>query len=254
MSFNRPDNRLSDQLRPLEFHWDHAPNALASILMKCGNTQVICSASVEEKLPGWKESQGQTGGWLTAEYSMLPYSTPNRKTRDSTRGKIDGRSQEIQRLIGRSLRAVTDLESLGARTVWIDCDVLAADGGTRTTAITGSFLALKLAMEHLQHSGKLDKSPLKSSVAATSVGVYQDTPILDLCYVEDRDATVDMNVVMTEAGEFVELGASGEEATFTASELKELLKLAEAGISKLFKFQVSAWDQRPTNNKTSRYQ
>jgi len=245
MEFSRPDHRAPNQLRPLSFDWDHAPNALASILIKCGNTQVICSASVEEKVPRWKEAQGQTGGWLTAEYSMLPYSTLNRKTRDISRGKIDGRSQEIQRLIGRSLRAVTDLELLGTQTIWIDCDVLAADGGTRTTSITGSFLALKLAVERLMNAGKLSASPLKSAVAATSVGIYESHPILDLCYIEDRDATVDMNVVMTQAGEFVELGATGEEATFSGTQLKELLKLSEAGITDLFEFQHTAWLERP---------
>jgi len=241
----RPDNRSSDQLRPLNFHWDHAPNALASILIQCGNTQVICSVSAEEKVPQWKSTQGISGGWLTAEYSMLPYSTHQRKPRDSSRGKIDGRSQEIQRLIGRSLRAVIDLEVLGERTLWIDCDVLAADGGTRTTAITGSYLALQLAIERLIHAGQLSRSPLTTSVAAASVGIYQNQPILDLCYLEDRDASVDMNVVMTETGRFVELGATGEEATFSDTELKELLKLSEAGIKTLFAFQQSAWLERP---------
>lgn len=245
MDFERPDQRSTTQLRPLSYHWDHAPNALASILIKCGNTQVICSASVEEKVPRWKEAQGQSGGWLTAEYSMLPYSTAGRKPRDISRGKIDGRSQEIQRLIGRSLRAVTDLNLLGERTLWIDCDVLAADGGTRTTAITGSYLALQLAVERLTQSGKLTDPPLKTAVAATSVGIYQNQPILDLCYIEDRDASVDMNVVMTQTGEFVELGATGEEATFSGNQLKELLKLAEAGITDLFDFQYTAWDERP---------
>ncbi len=245
MNFTRPDQRASDQLRPLSFHWDHAPNALASILIKCGNTQVICSASVEASVPRWKAAQKLTGGWLTAEYSMLPYSTQHRKPRDISRGKIDGRSQEIQRLIGRSLRAVTDLELLGERTLWIDCDVLAADGGTRTTAITGSYLALQLAIERLTESGNLSASPLKTSVAATSVGIYDNQAILDLCYIEDRDASVDMNVVMTQAGEFVELGATGEEATFSGGQLKELLKLSEKGINELFGFQQLAWQQRP---------
>ncbi|MEM1158118.1 MAG: ribonuclease PH [Verrucomicrobiota bacterium] len=247
MDFNRPDHRSPDQLRPLSYHWDHAPNALASILIKCGNTQIICSASLEEKRPRWKEAQGLSGGWLTAEYSMLPYSTTSRKTRDISRGKIDGRSQEIQRLIGRSLRAVTDLELLGPRTLWIDCDVLAADGGTRTSAITGGFLALQLAVERLQQSGQLADSPLKSAVAATSVGIYLDQPVLDLCYIEDRDASVDMNVVMTRAGEYVELGATGEEATFSGNQLKELLKLSETGITSLFQFQQDAWSERPKN-------
>ncbi|MEM6822908.1 MAG: ribonuclease PH [Verrucomicrobiota bacterium] len=241
----RPDRRKANQLRPLSYSWDVAPNSTASLLIKCGQTQVICAASVEEKVPRWKEAQGLSGGWVTAEYSMLPYSTVGRKPRDISRGKIDGRSQEIQRLIGRTLRAVVDLEALGSRTIWIDCDVLAADGGTRTTAITGSYLVLKAAIERLKQEGNVARSPLRAAVGATSVGVYQDKPILDLCYLEDRDASVDMNVVMTDKGEFVEIGATGEEATFSPDQLKELLALAETGIKKLFSFQRKAWSQRP---------
>lgn len=241
----RPDNRRPDQLRPLSLQWDIAPNSLGSVLMKCGQTQVICTASVEEKVPKWKEFQNVPGGWLTAEYSMLPASTNDRKPRDIVKGKLDGRSQEIQRLIGRSLRAVTDLEVLGRRSIWIDCDVLAADGGTRTTAITGAYLALKLACERLIEQGLIDKSPLKSAVAATSVGVYEGQAILDLCYLEDRDASVDMNVVLTDKGEFVEIQASGEEATFTPKQLQQMLELAQAGAKRLFAFQRKMWKQRP---------
>lgn len=241
----RPDGRRADRLRPLSFTWDVAPNALASILIKCGATQVIAAVSTENTIPKWKEKQGIPGGWLTAEYSMLPYSTSDRKPRDITKGKLDGRSQEIQRLIGRSLRAAIDLERLGPRSLWIDCDVLAADGGTRTTAITGAYLALQLACLRLRQRGDLTADPLLSPVAATSVGLYQGTPILDLCYLEDRDATVDMNVVMNGAGQFIELQASGEEATFSLADLEKLLALARLGINQLLAFQRKAWRARP---------
>lgn len=245
MKIPRPDQRRDDQLRPLTFQWDIAPQALASILLRCGSTQVICAASVEENVPPWKKAQGIPGGWITAEYSMLPASTSPRKPRDITKGKLDGRSQEIQRLIGRSLRAVVDLEQLGPRSIWVDCDVLAADGGTRTIAITGACLALKLAFTRLRQQSLMQKSPLIHSVAAVSVGIWQDRSILDLCYLEDRDAAVDMNVVMTDKGQFVELQASGEEAVFTAEQLQAMLSLARKGIQRLFAFQKEAWRSRP---------
>ncbi|MEM9445678.1 MAG: ribonuclease PH [Verrucomicrobiota bacterium] len=237
----RIDGRRPNQLRPYEIKWNIAPNASGSVLIKCGKTQVICTATIENHVPRWMDAQNVDGGWLTAEYSMMPASTLSRKQREIAKGRIDGRGQEIQRLIGRSLRAVTDLSSLGRRTVWLDCDVLAADGGTRTTAITGAYLALKQAVHHLMEKGELAKNPLKYAVAATSVGVWADIPILDLCYEEDRDASVDMNVVMTHKGEFVEIGATGEEATFSAEHLKEMLELAQAGIRKAFHFQKKAW-------------
>lgn len=242
---SRPDQRRFNQLRPFSCEWEVAPNSLSSLLIKCGSTQVICAVGCEEKVPRWKEAQKLPGGWVTAEYSMLPYSTVQRKPRDISRGQIDGRSQEIQRLIGRSLRAVVDLEILGPRTLWIDCDVLAADGGTRTTAITGACLALRLAVERLQQKGLIEQSPLLQWVAATSVGIVDRQARLDLCYIEDRDASVDMNVVMTENGEFVEIGASGEEATFSRKQLDELMHLADSGIHKLFAFQKSCWKKRP---------
>jgi ribonuclease PH len=239
----RPDLRSHHALRPLSYVWDIAPNAKGSILLRCGNTQVICAVTVEEKVPGWMKAQGVSGGWITAEYSMLPYSTLDRKPRDITKGRLDGRSSEIQRLIGRSLRAVIDLERLGSRTLYLDCDVLAADGGTRTTAITGAYLALKLACARLIKEGKLTQTPLKCGVAATSVGIYQDQILTDLCYLEDKDARVDMNVVMTDQGEFVELQASGEEATFSLAQQQDLLRAASAGIEQLFLFQKEAWAQ-----------
>lgn len=245
----RPDGRKHGQLRPLSCQWDIAPNALSSLLMRCGETQVICSVSVDSKVPKWMKEQEVESGWLTAEYSMLPYSTDSRKPRDISKGKLDGRSTEIQRLIGRSLRAIVDLKKVGLRSLWVDCDVLAADGGTRTTAITGSSLALKLAVERLRKAGELNSNPLKCGLAATSVGIYEGKVITDLCYIEDRDATVDMNVIMTDKGEFVEVQASGEEATFTPEEFQELLAHASAGVKKLVSFQRSAWKDRPSDVK-----
>lgn len=236
----RHDGRKAAQLRPFSFQPGIAPHATGSVLARCGQTEVICAVTIQESVPRWMKEQNVTGGWITAEYSMLPYSTLDRKPRDITKGRIDGRSQEIQRLIGRSLRAVVDLELLGARTLCIDCDVLTADGGTRTTAITGSYIALELALSTLIAEGKLKKSPLKSQIAAISVGVCDGLPLLDLNYIEDKDAAVDMNVVMTSRGEFVELQATGEEQTFKRGELDALLKLAEKGIREIFKLQRTA--------------
>lgn len=241
----RPDLRAPEQLRSLEFIWDIAPNASGSILLKCGQTQVICAVTIENNVPKWMKEQNVAGGWLTAEYSMLPYSTLDRKQRDISKGKIDGRSQEIQRLIGRSLRATVNLEKLGSRTLYIDCDVLCADGGTRTTAITGAFLALKLALERLQKRRIISASPLIHAVAAVSVGVYNNTPVLDLCYLEDKDAAVDMNLVMTDAGQLVEIQASGEESTFSPEQFSAMMNLGKRGAEELFAFQRRAWDARP---------
>lgn len=226
----RHDNRGLDTMRPLELIPDVAPGATASVLSCFGNTRVICAVTVEEDVPRWMKAQHVTGGWLTAEYSMLPYSTQERKKRDSN-GKVDGRSVEIQRLIGRSLRAVMDLEALGARTVYIDCDVLQADGGTRTASITGAAAALSLAMGRLVARRVLERNPMRQLVAAVSVGKLDGTPLLDLCYEEDRDAEVDMNIVMTEHGEYVEVQGSGEEAVFTEAEMVQMLALARKGIT-----------------------
>ena len=225
----RQDNRALDAMRPLQFVLNVAPNATASVLSCFGNTRVICAVTIEEDVPRWMKNQHVSGGWLTAEYSMLPYSTLDRKKRDIANGKLDGRSVEIQRLIGRSLRAVVDLEALGARTIWIDCDVLQADGGTRTASITGSAVALSIALNRLVAEGKLEANPMRQLVSAISVGKLAGTPLLDLCYVEDRDAEVDMNVVMTERGEYVEVQGSGEEAVFTAEEMAQMLALAAKG-------------------------
>lgn len=229
----RHDGRLPDQLRPISFTADFAPNSTGSVLVSCGHTRVICSAMIEETVPRWMKEQNVTGGWVTAEYSMLPYSTAQRKARDITKGRLDGRSTEIQRLIGRSLRAALDLEKLGSRTLWIDCDVLAADGGTRTASITGASVAAALACRKLVTAGLIAESPIKQLVAAVSVGIVGGVPLLDLDYPEDRDAAVDMNVVMTEGGSFVEVQGSGEESVFSDDELSAMLGLARNGINQL---------------------
>jgi len=241
--FRRHDGRRTDQLRPITFKPGIAPHAAGSVLASCGQTQVICAVTVEENVPRWMKDQKVSGGWITAEYSMLPYSTLDRKARDITKGRIDGRSTEIQRLIGRSVRAAVDLETLGPRTLCVDCDVLAADGGTRTTAITGVYVALELAVRKLRKNGLLSaagKSPIKAQFAAISVGVVNGLPVLDLDYVEDKDAATDMNVVMTARGQFIEVQASGEESTFSPKELSALLALATAGIKKLGALQRKA--------------
>src|SRR3982750_2215023 len=228
----RIDGRAPDQIRPISFEIGIAPNATGSVLVAMGNTRVICAVMIDEGVPRWMKEQAVTGGWLTAEYSMLPYSTQPRKARDVSRGKLDGRSSEIQRLIGRSLRAVMDLEKLGPRTIWVDCDVLQADGGTRTTAITGASLALAIACRKLVREKKLD-SPMQKLVAAVSAGIFEGQAIVDLNYEEDRLVSVDFNLVATEDGEFVEVQSSGEEATFAGSQLDEMLALGRNGISAL---------------------
>jgi ribonuclease PH len=227
----RSDGRGPDEIRPLDFELNVAPHASGSVLVSMGNTRVICAVTIEEVVPRWMKEQGVTGGWLTAEYSMLPYSTQPRKPRDIVKGRIDGRSVEIQRLIGRSLRAVVDLEKLGPRTIWVDCDVLQADGGTRTTAITGSSLAVAIACRRLVRERKLDAPPMKKLVAAASAGILDGQAIVDLNYEEDKLVTVDFNLVATEDGEFVEVQSSGEEATFSGSHLDEMLMLGRKGIA-----------------------
>lgn len=238
--FLRGDGRRPDELRPLRFQNHIAPHAAGSTLVEWGNTRVICAVTVDESVPKWMKDQKVTGGWISAEYSMLPYSTLDRKARDISKLKLDGRSQEIQRLIGRSLRAVIDLEKLGSRTLWIDCDVLQADGGTRTASITGAYVALGLAFRKLQAEGKITESPLTAGVAAVSVGVFEGRPLLDLNYVEDKDAAVDMNLVMNSRSEFIELQAAGEEATFSDTELAALLALGRSGIQRLLVAQTQA--------------
>ena len=229
----RNDGRAPDEIRPINFELNVAPHASGSVLVSMGKTRVICSVTIEDGVPRWMKEQGVTGGWLTAEYSMLPYSTQPRKPRDITKGRIDGRSVEIQRLIGRSLRAVIDLEKLGPRTIWVDCDVLQADGGTRTTAITGASLALAIACRKFVREKKLDAPPMQKLVAAVSAGILDGQAIVDLNYEEDKLVAVDFNLVATEDGDFVEVQSSGEEATFTGSQLDQMLALGRNGISAL---------------------
>ena len=237
---SRSDGRQANQLREISFTPDVAPYAQGSVLVCFGNTRVICAATIEEDVPRWMKMQNVKGGWLTAEYSMLPYSTLERKQRDITKGRIDGRSSEIQRLIGRALRAIVDLKKIGQRTIWIDCDVLQADGGTRTASITGACVAMSIACKRMLAAGKIKEDPVSQLVAAVSAGIYQKSPILDLNYPEDKDATVDFNIVMTERGEFVEVQGSGEEAVFSGAEMTAMLGLAEEGISRLIELQKSA--------------
>jgi ribonuclease PH len=235
----RPDGRRPDELRKITFEPDIAPHATGSVLVSFGSTRVICGATIEPKVPSWMKQQGVKGGWLTAEYSMLPYSTPDRKQRDSSKGKVDGRSIEIQRLIGRALRAVIDLEKLGDNTLWIDCDVLQADGGTRTASITGAFVAARLAIEKLLSEKKIAENPITDSVAAISVGLYEDQAVLDLAYLEDKDAAVDFNIVMTGRGQFVEIQGTGEEHTFSEEQFQELLQLAKKGLREISSLQTA---------------
>jgi ribonuclease PH len=229
----RADGRSNDQLRPLRFTPGIAPNADGSVLIATGNTQVVCAATVEPSVPRWMKEQGVSGGWITAEYSMLPYSTLTRRPRDVSKGRLDGRSIEIQRLIGRALRAAVDLDALGERTLWVDCDVLQADGGTRTASITGASIAVALACVALRARGQITRWPLRCLVAAVSVGAVDERLLLDLNYEEDKSAAVDMNVVMTSNGAFVEVQGAGEESTFSRGELDQMIALGETGIQRL---------------------
>lgn len=233
----RPDSRQFDQLRPLKLTPGWAKNALGSCLIEMGDTKLICTATLENGVPPWLRGSGK--GWLTAEYGMLPASTPLRKTRDGARGKTDGRTIEIQRLIGRSLRACIDLDTLGERVITLDCDVLQADGGTRCAAITGAYVALYQALFSLQSEGKIAQIPLRFPVAAVSVGIAKGEAILDLCYAEDKDADVDMNVVMAQNA-LIEVQASAEGAIFSREELAQMLDLAQIGIAQLFEAQNAA--------------
>lgn len=234
----RPSKREFDQIRPLRITRDYVKHAEGSVLIECGDTRVICTASVEEMVPSFLKGKNQ--GWLTAEYGMLPRSTGTRMQREAASGKQSGRTQEIQRLIGRSLRAVTDLSRLGERTVKIDCDVIQADGGTRTASISGAYVALYDAMSKLAASGKIAESPLIDFVAATSVGIYQGSPVLDLDYLEDSECDTDMNVVMTEKGGLVEVQGTAEGSPFSRSELGRMIDLAENGIREIIAHQKKA--------------
>ncbi|MGZ0230725.1 MAG: ribonuclease PH [Acidimicrobiales bacterium] len=231
----RPDGRQADQLRPITFQRDFTGMAAGSVLVSFGSTQVLCTASIEDGVPRWMKGSGK--GWVTAEYSMLPGSTPDRVRREAARGKQTGRTQEIQRLIGRSLRAVCDMEALGERQIVLDCDALQADGGTRTASICGAYVALHDAVTRLVQAGEIPANPLTEACAAISVGIVDGVPVLDLPYVEDSTAEVDMNVVMTESGEFIELQGTAEGRTFGRGPLDELLGLAEKGIGEIIAMQ-----------------
>ncbi len=236
---SRSDGRNNDQLRPVRVIRNYTKHAEGSVLIEVGDTRIICTASVEERVPRFFDdpSQKRGGGWVTAEYSMLPRSTKTRSTREAARGKIGGRTQEIQRLIGRSLRAVVDMKALGERTIWLDCDVIQADGGTRTASITGAFIALWDACSTLIDRKKIKEMPIIDFVAATSVGIVKEEKLLDLCYVEDFAAAVDMNIVMTGQGGFIEIQGTAEEAPFSREESNELIDLAVDGIQQLISLQ-----------------
>jgi ribonuclease PH len=239
----RSDNRAPDQLRPVNIIPEFISTAEGSVLIEVGNTRVICTASIEETVP--KFMQGNGKGWITGEYGMLPRATLTRTTRDATKGRPSGRSQEIQRLIGRSLRAITDLARLGERTIWIDCDVIQADGGTRTASITGAFVALGLALQKLVEAGTLTSVPLRDFVAATSVGMVDGEILLDLCYEEDSRAEVDLNFVLTGAGRIVEVQATAEQHPFDDQQLRKMMDLARKGIETLVSKQRTVLPQMP---------
>jgi ribonuclease PH len=234
----RPSGREASQMRALRFVTDYTKHAEGSVLAEFGDTRVLCTASVEERVPGWMRNTGK--GWVTGEYGMLPRSTNTRSGREAARGKQGGRTLEIQRLIGRSLRAVTDLNALGERSVTLDCDVIQADGGTRTASISGAYVALAIAMQRLVNTGKLRKNPLHGQVAAISVGIYRGMPVLDLDYPEDAEAETDMNIVMNEAGRFIEVQGTAEGHAFTDDEFNAMLALARSGIADIIMAQNEA--------------
>jgi ribonuclease PH len=240
-AFYRKDGRATSQLRPITLTPDFVRTAEGSVLISVEHTRVLCNATIENGVPGWLRNSGR--GWVTAEYAMLPRSTVTRTARESERGKIGGRTHEIQRLIGRSLRSVVDMQALGERTIILDCDVIQADGGTRTAAITGASVALALALNALVKAGTLKTSPLKQMVAATSVGIVEGVSLLDLCYEEDSQAEVDMNVVMTAHGGLIETQATAEKGSYSRSQLNELLDLAEGGLKEIFAAQRAVLNQ-----------
>ena len=231
----RIDGRKNDQVRHTKVTRNYIKHAEGSVLIEVGDTKVICTASIEDKVPPFLKGTGE--GWITAEYNMLPRSTATRKVRDIARLKLDGRTMEIQRLIGRALRSVVDLKALGEKTIWIDCDVIQADGGTRTTSITGAFIALVDAVNKIHNQKSFKVYPIRKFVCATSVGIVGEEKLLDLCYEEDSNAKVDMNIIGTDDGQFVEIQGTGEEAPFTRSELNEILDLGEKGIKQMIQLQ-----------------
>jgi ribonuclease PH len=238
----RIDGRNKDELRPVNIIRNFTKYAEGSILIATGDTKVICNASVEDSVPRFLRGEGQ--GWVTGEYSMLPRATENRNIREAARGKLSGRTTEIQRLIGRAMRSIVDLDKLGERTIWLDCDVIQADGGTRTASITGAFVALLDALIYLLDQEEIDEIPIKSFVAATSVGIVEGEAMLDLCYAEDSNAQVDLNIVMTESGQIIEVQGTGEESPFTKEEMNKLLELGEKGTKGLIELQKEALGDR----------
>ena len=234
----RIDGRKNDQMRPVKITRNYTKYAEGSVLIEVGDTKVICTASIDDKIPPFLKGTGE--GWITAEYNMLPRSTQTRKPRDVSKGKQDGRSMEIQRLIGRSLRSVVDLKALGEKTIWIDCDVIQADGGTRTSSITGSFIALVDAVNTIHKQTPFKEYPIRNFVSAISVGILEDEKILDLCYAEDSNAIVDMNVIMTVTGDFIEVQGTGEKNPFSRQALNQLLDLAGKGVRELIQVQKEA--------------
>lgn len=234
----RIDERKHDELRPVKMTVNYIKHAEGSVLIEVGDTKVICSATIEEKVPPFMRGEGK--GWVTAEYSMLPRATESRNVRESSRGKVSGRTMEIQRLIGRALRSVIDLQGLGERTIWIDCDVIQADGGTRTASITGGFVALALALGKLLQENTISTLPITDYLAATSVGLIGEEILLDLCYAEDSQAKVDMNLVMTGDGKFVEIQGTGEEEPFSLEDLHTFLEFGKKGVNDLIKHQKNA--------------
>jgi ribonuclease PH len=238
----RPDNRLPDQLRPVTFELDFISYPEGSVLISQGNTRVLCNASIEDGVPRWMKLQEVHGGWITAEYAMLPRSTHTRKPRETT--SLSGRTQEIRRLIGRSMRAAVNLEKIGPRTITLDCDVLQADGGTRTAAITGSYISLVIALEKLIRQGIIPQDALTNSVAAVSVGIVNGECRLDLCYEEDSNAQADMNIVMTGSGTFIEIQGTAEKDPYNRAQFEEMLALAEKGIKELLLYQAALLKER----------
>jgi len=238
----RPSNRAPDEMRPVTLTSNYTMHAEGSVLVEFGNTKVLCNASVEERVPGFL--RGQSKGWVTAEYGMLPRSTTERMGREAARGKQGGRTMEIQRLIGRSLRAVMDMKKLGERTITVDCDVIQADGGTRTASITGGFVALAEAIQKMLADGVIEESPLTGSVASISVGIYKGTPVLDLDYPEDSNAETDMNIVMTDSGEFIEVQGTAEGHPFSEEEMHQMFALAKKGIGELSAHQKTTLEGR----------
>ena len=234
----RPSKRKNNELRPVSIERNYTMHAEGSVMISCGNTKVLCNASIEDRIPIWLRGKGQ--GWVTAEYGMLPRSTHSRMGREAASGKQGGRTLEIQRLIARSLRAVVDLKALGERVITVDCDVIQADGGTRTASITGAYVAMCDAVEHLVKTGRLKTNPIHGSIAAVSVGIYNNEPVLDLDYPEDSNAETDMNVVMNDGGHFIEVQGTAEGHAFRREELNELLDLAEHGIKQLIEAQYQA--------------